>query len=422
MATADENRRMDGERGTKLWKVTHIPGQVECKRSTGKTELSIILCLVGNHDGHSWSSMPPEVCMLIKEYGLQPFIVAVPETAACSRQEWQDQCELWPTSFHPSSTSGSLELPENEVEVVCKFMQAAIEQAQLGSKKGQLANGAVIVDPALGCIISAGYDETGGWLEDSCTDTRSLFPAHMACMSNSILKDVDNFQVISGGGYKRKAACNPQGEKEGKLQESGWQERDMDDLLLSSKQREVEDFDGNEHATSDDAVTCRWLIQDTKPLQRHPFHPLRHAVLVAIEKAAERDIHMFPLSNKDACFMSLTLENELNEGISEKVYDNDSAQWQHTRAFSENTGGVSDILENASQPYLLTGFDAYVTREPCAMCAMALLHQRVHRVFYGIPNPLVGSLSSAHRLHGHHTLNHHYTVFQVSLNEEDLLC
>jgi tRNA-specific adenosine deaminase 3 len=73
-----------------------------------------------------------------------------------------------------------------------------------------------------------------------------------------------------------------------------------------------------------------------------------------------------------------------------------------------------------SRPYLCTGFDIYVTREPCAMCAMALVHQRVRRVIYGISNKMVGSLGSKYRLHGQRSLNHHYTVFQVSITEDDI--
>ena len=41
--------------------------------------------------------------------------------------------------------------------------------------------------------------------------------------------------------------------------------------------------------------------------------------------------------------------------------------------------------------YRLPECEVYVTLEPCAMCAMALLHARVKRVVYGAQDPKAGS-------------------------------
>ena len=51
---------------------------------------------------------------------------------------------------------------------------------------------------------------------------------------------------------------------------------------------------------------------------------------------------------------------------------------------------------------------------------MALVHQRVRRVFYAFPNPNDGALGSVHRLQGEKSLNHHYAVFRVALHEDVL--
>ena len=42
----------------------------------------------------------------------------------------------------------------------------------------------------------------------------------------------------------------------------------------------------------------------------------------------------------------------------------------------------------------LTGATLYVTLEPCAMCAMALVHARVGRVVYGAADPKTGAAGS----------------------------
>jgi len=51
---------------------------------------------------------------------------------------------------------------------------------------------------------------------------------------------------------------------------------------------------------------------------------------------------------------------------------------------------------------------------------MALVHQRIRRIFYAFPNPKTGALGSVHRLQGEKSLNHHYAVFKVLLPEEAL--
>nr|XP_008113642.1 PREDICTED: probable inactive tRNA-specific adenosine deaminase-like protein 3 [Anolis carolinensis] len=62
-------------------------------------------------------------------------------------------------------------------------------------------------------------------------------------------------------------------------------------------------------------------------------------------------------------------------------------------------------------PYICTGYDMYLTREPCAMCAMSLVHSRIERVFYGVPSPH-GALGTALHIHSRRDLNHRYEVFR----------
>ena len=51
-----------------------------------------------------------------------------------------------------------------------------------------------------------------------------------------------------------------------------------------------------------------------------------------------------------------------------------------------------------------------MTLEPCAMCAMALLHARVKRVVYGARDPKAGAAGSVIDVFGTAALNHHTRV------------
>ena len=67
---------------------------------------------------------------------------------------------------------------------------------------------------------------------------------------------------------------------------------------------------------------------------------------------------------------------------------------------------AAQLLEN----YRLPGCTLYVTLEPCAMCAMALLHARIGRVVFGAADAKTGAAGSVIDVFGHGRLNHHTVV------------
>lgn len=60
--------------------------------------------------------------------------------------------------------------------------------------------------------------------------------------------------------------------------------------------------------------------------------------------------------------------------------------------------------------YRLPECTLVVTLEPCAMCAMATLHARLHRVVFGAHDPKTGAAGSVVDLYAHRQLNHHTQV------------
>ncbi len=67
---------------------------------------------------------------------------------------------------------------------------------------------------------------------------------------------------------------------------------------------------------------------------------------------------------------------------------------------------AAKALEN----YRLDGCTLYVTLEPCAMCAGAMLHSRLARVVYGAADPKTGAAGSVVDLFAQGQLNHHTAV------------
>lgn len=176
-------------------------------------------------------------------------------------------------------------------------------------------------------------------------------------------------------------------------------------------------------------------------------HPLHHAAMVAVGAAAQRSLRLWPTaqgakrSTPDSCRTPGPASS-----ASYVVTDHGQQNARSLRAPSGNTGSnvdgadkqsvaehepsepllperhegdrpsqlTSDVMLKASaQPYLCTGYDCYVVKEPCAMCAMALTHSRMRRVVYAQQDHCGGALGGAFKLHQERSLNHHFAVFRV---------
>ena len=68
--------------------------------------------------------------------------------------------------------------------------------------------------------------------------------------------------------------------------------------------------------------------------------------------------------------------------------------------------------------YRLAGTTLYVTLEPCAMCAGAIVHARVQRVVYGATDPRAGAAGSVFDVLRAPSLNHKVELVSGVLAEE----
>jgi tRNA(adenine34) deaminase len=60
----------------------------------------------------------------------------------------------------------------------------------------------------------------------------------------------------------------------------------------------------------------------------------------------------------------------------------------------------------------LTDTVLYVTKEPCAMCAGAIVLARIPEIVFGVPDPLRGGAGSVFNITHHPQLNHRCRVLQ----------
>src|SRR6266550_2754667 len=74
--------------------------------------------------------------------------------------------------------------------------------------------------------------------------------------------------------------------------------------------------------------------------------------------------------------------------------------------------------EAAVGDWRLTDCDLYVTKEPCAMCAGAIVHVRVRRLIFGCADPRAGAAGSVINLLQLPSLNHRCDVASGVLQDE----
>ncbi|XP_023904615.2 tRNA-specific adenosine deaminase TAD3 [Quercus suber] len=343
----------------------------------GKTELLVILCLASENDSHL-DTMQHDVRELVNSYQLSAFITKVCKFPSSSKEEWEEQCKIWPTSYHPPTYNidGITGFNKEDSQSVFSFMRFTVELAKSGDCL--VTNAAVIVDPSVKKVIASARDEICSW-NTSTNNQTSSFKQPDTCISHSNSNRIITHDTLPSNGStsELKQLCT------GASCLYPWQ----------------------------------WPEQELYMLNSSCFHPLRHAAIVAIECSAARDRQLFPDlgDNEDESKLNLVYVRRWSRGrFRQKVNLENVEDTEKPDTLTEGCHSV------AARPYLCTGYDIYLVWEPCTMCAMALVHQRIRRIFYAFPNPNAGALGSVHRLQGEKSLNHHYAVFRVLLPEEVL--
>ena len=74
--------------------------------------------------------------------------------------------------------------------------------------------------------------------------------------------------------------------------------------------------------------------------------------------------------------------------------------------------------EAAVGDWRLTDCDLYVTKEPCPMCAGALVHTRIRRVIFGCADVRAGAAGTVMNLLQHQALNHQSQITAGVLQNE----
>jgi tRNA(adenine34) deaminase len=118
---------------------------------------------------------------------------------------------------------------------------------------------------------------------------------------------------------------------------------------------------------------------------------MRHALELAERARQQQEVPVGAI---------LVHENKLiGSGWNQSIVANDATAHAEIVALREATSG----LQNYRLPKQTT---MYVTLEPCAMCAGALVHARIDRLVFGASDPKTGAIQSIFNILNNENLNH----------------
>jgi len=129
---------------------------------------------------------------------------------------------------------------------------------------------------------------------------------------------------------------------------------------------------------------------------------MREALSLALEAAAAGEVPVGAVVVKDGAVVG--------RGHNRPVAGRDPTAHAEVMA-------LRDAAERIGN-YRLAECMLYVTLEPCAMCAGAIMNARVRLVVYGAADPKSGACGSVVDLFAENRLNHHATVVGGVLAEE----
>lgn len=92
----------------------------------------------------------------------------------------------------------------------------------------------------------------------------------------------------------------------------------------------------------------------------------------------------------------------IGRGFNRNLSDSDPTSHAEIVALREAGAAIGN--------HRLPGCDLFVTIEPCAMCAGAIVHARIRTLVYGAEDPKAGAVHSAMHVLNHPALNHQVGV------------
>lgn len=292
-------------------------------------------------------------------------IIKVPARAPRTKAQAEYFGKFWPVNFHPDPSieamiSGSI-FSGRQLCLIETYMKVVIEAAKRKAVGSVSCNGsAMIVDPKNGKIVA---------LAASQIDQHPMWHAAMLA--------VDLTARLQGGG--------------------AWNLNEISREKIGTKLETV-----RANLRVSDVHTLNSSVESESHRRKKESAGIKRKLEKEVPFCFPPSLIKISLPSPEPFEIKMTQSNKGNGASNACIPD---------RACETTT-------EENIGPYLCTGYWIFMLKEPCALCAMALLHSRVTRIFYGVQSENSGFLGSKAILHSVPVLNHRYQVWRGILERE----
>ena len=353
-------------------------------RKVEKDQVHVLVCFADD-DQHG-SGKKEHAQKIVLRWSLEPFLVQVPQRPPPNRtkqKEWSQQ--VWPVGYRPCK---GMKDGRDEEERINKVK----EEVQLGSKAFLLH-------------LQKNDEHANGMhrmaLEIDCPAGRGKRSSNLVEQGSNNVEVKHRKMVKDAGGPldrpKGRVQCSDV-VQEASPTRLGCQEptpfQRGGAMVVDPATGQVVAFAKTEH---DEASS----------------HPLRHPVMLVVQEVAEkqrllrqRALQCQGIDKGDRLHSLAELDAIANAHESQNFE-------MHGREDAESYQESGAVNPEDLMQYLCTGYDCYLWHEPCAMCAMALVHSRVRRVVFHVADKQFGCLRSTEKIHGLEGINHRYEVYHV---------
>ncbi|XP_046564119.1 probable inactive tRNA-specific adenosine deaminase-like protein 3 [Haliotis rubra] len=144
-----------------LTDLLHLKRVRNHKTKDNADQLQVIVCPKSATDSKSDVDILDSIASRFPALG-KPVLVKVPQNPPLTRTQYQDAIKYWPVSFHENKRVMSLLsghfFSSSEVRTIHAHMNTVLHQAKVAGDKGQVAIGAVVVDPSTDTVLALAHD------------------------------------------------------------------------------------------------------------------------------------------------------------------------------------------------------------------------------------------------------------------------